>query len=204
MAKTAVLVLLLSQKLISRKIWMIQKSWNFHIVASQRKNISWNQLFSFSGIWRTNNFALGISNSKCSNGIFPTIARFNHSCVPNSEFAWNEKKQVQEVRALRKIETGEEITLCYFTSKWQLESAEVRKNYLFQSYGFYCDCKSCSLTGDFWPFTITLYNYLVNNDFNSVEILEFFLWNGFLRETEINSSFNLLISYDWFHVNSDV
>jgi len=99
------------------------------------------------GIWRTNNFALGISNSKCSNGIFPTIARFNHSCVPNSEFAWNEKKQVQEVRALRKIETGEEITLCYFTSKWQLESAEVRKNYLFQSYGFYCDCKSCSLTG---------------------------------------------------------
>ena len=118
------------------------RNWTFYTI-----------FFSFSGIWRTNNFALGISNSKCSNGIFPTIARFNHSCVPNSEFAWNEKKQVQEVRALRKIENGEEITLCYFTSKWQLESAEVRKNYLFQSYGFYCDCKSCSLTGDFWLFS---------------------------------------------------
>ena len=34
MAKTAVFALLEFTKLISRKIWMIQKSWNFHTVCS--------------------------------------------------------------------------------------------------------------------------------------------------------------------------
>ena len=32
MAKTAVLKLLDSLKLISRKVWMTEKSWNFHTV----------------------------------------------------------------------------------------------------------------------------------------------------------------------------
>ena len=100
------------------------------------------------GIWRTNNFALGPSHSKCSNGVFPTIARFNHSCIPNAEFSWSEKRGRQEVRAIKSIEIGEEISLCYFTSKWQLESAEVRREYLFDHYGFRCDCKACTLTGD--------------------------------------------------------
>ena len=104
--------------------------------------------FDFLGIWRTNNFALGPSHSKCSNGVFPTIARFNHSCIPNAEFSWSEKRGRQEVRAIKSIEIGEEISLCYFTSKWQLESAEVRRDYLFDHYGFRCDCKACSLTGD--------------------------------------------------------
>ena len=102
----------------------------------------------FLGIWRTNNFALGPSHTKVSNGIFPTIARFNHSCIPNAEFFWNDKRQEQEVRAITSIDVGEEITLCYFISKWQLEPAKVRKQYLYEHYGFQCDCKGCSLTGE--------------------------------------------------------
>ena len=101
------------------------------------------------GIWRTNNFALGRTHSKCSNGIFPTIARFNHSCVPSAEFTWNEKKERQEIRAIRNILAQEEITLCYFTSKWQLESAEMRRDYLNDFYGFLCQCQACVLSGIF-------------------------------------------------------
>jgi len=100
------------------------------------------------GIWRTNNFALGRTHSKSSNGIFPTIARFNHSCIPSAEFGWNEKAGRQEIRAIRNIKAQEEISLCYFTSQWQLEDVDVRRQYLQDSYGFNCTCQVCSLTDD--------------------------------------------------------
>ena len=64
------------------------------------------------GIWRTNNFALGRSNTRSKNGIFPRLSRFNHSCVPSAEFRWNEILNRQEIRAIRDIIPGEEITLC--------------------------------------------------------------------------------------------
>lgn len=98
------------------------------------------------GIWRTNNFALGRTTSKSSNGIFPTIARFNHSCIPSAEFGWNEKAGRQEIRAIRNIKAQEEISLCYFTSQWQLENVDVRRQYLQESYGFFCTCQACILT----------------------------------------------------------
>jgi len=100
------------------------------------------------GIWRTNNFALGPTSPKSSNGIFPTIARFNHSCYPSAEFVWNEKKGQQDIRAIRDIQASEEITLCYFTSKNQLEKVEQRKQYLLDYYGFECCCHVCSLKGE--------------------------------------------------------
>ena len=100
------------------------------------------------GIWRTNNFALGPTSPKTSNGIFPTIARFNHSCLPSAEFVWNEKEGKQDIRAIRDIQASEEITLCYFTSKNQLESVELRKQYLLDFYGFECCCHVCSLKGE--------------------------------------------------------
>ena len=99
------------------------------------------------GIWRTNNFALGPTHSKCSNGVFATIARFNHSCLPSAEFVWNEGEGKQEVRAIRDIKVGEEISLCYFTSCIQLKHAEQRKQYLLEHYGFECNCLACSYTG---------------------------------------------------------
>ena len=67
------------------------------------------------GIWRTNNFALGQSGSRSNNGLFLKISRFNHSCVPVAEFVWNEEKKQQEIRAIRRIVKGSEITICYFT-----------------------------------------------------------------------------------------
>ena len=56
MAKTADLELLDYPKLISRKIWITEKSWSFHTV---KLNISWNcyffpkkNLFLFQPIWK--------------------------------------------------------------------------------------------------------------------------------------------------------
>jgi len=100
------------------------------------------------GIWRTNNFALGRTHSKCSNGIFPKLSRFNHSCVPTAEFRWNERRQMQEIRAIRHIRVGQEICLCYFTTKVLEQSKAERQEYLQTRYGFLCDCDACRLTGE--------------------------------------------------------
>ena len=99
------------------------------------------------GIWRTNNFALGRSNNKSKNGIFPNLSRFNHSCVPSAEFRWNEKLYRQEIRAIREISPGEEITLCYFTLEVMGQSKKDRQEYLESHYGFICACQACSLEG---------------------------------------------------------
>ena len=74
-----------------------------------------NEEKTIDGIWRTNNFALGPSSPKCDNGLFLKISRFNHSCVPYAEFVWNEDRKLQEIRAIRTIPRGAEITISYFT-----------------------------------------------------------------------------------------
>ena len=42
-----------------------------------------------------------------------SLCRMNHSCRPNTEFHWSEEHGVEEVRAARGIEEGEELTDCY-------------------------------------------------------------------------------------------
>lgn len=103
---------------------------------------------TIDGIWRTNNFALGPSGPRSDNGLFLKISRFNHSCVPYAEFMWNEEKRKQEIRAIRDIPEGEEITICYFTLLVAARSQKERKEYLQSHYGFPCDCVACNLLGE--------------------------------------------------------
>jgi len=103
---------------------------------------------SIDGIWRTNNFALGGSGSKSNNALFYEISRFNHSCVPYAEFFWNECLKKQELRAIRYIPDGCEITISYFTSEVGSLGKKERLEYLESHYGFPCDCPACSLDGE--------------------------------------------------------
>merc|ERR1712050_643801 len=65
-----------------------------------------NQILKIYGIYRTNCF---------ENGVAIHFARFNHSCCSNAEAMWNENEDenANEIRAVSKIKTGEEITLTY-------------------------------------------------------------------------------------------
>jgi len=100
------------------------------------------------GIWRTNNFALGCYGARSDNGLFLKMSRFNHSCVPSGEFHWNDQYSRQEIRAIKNIQAGEEITICYFTIEIAVHTQQERKQFLLDHYGFPCDCPDCSLTGD--------------------------------------------------------
>ena len=75
--------------------------------------------------------------------------------MPSAEFRWNERLQRQEIRAIRNIDVGEEITLCYFTIEVMQMPKEDRQTYLEDHYGFTCDCPACSLEGNF------MYRYIL-------------------------------------------
>jgi len=103
---------------------------------------------SIDGIWRTNNFALGPSGPKSNNGLFLQISRFNHSCRPSAEFSWNPARKKQEVRVVRPIKCGTEITVSYFSHLVAAQDRRGRKKYLQTYYGFPCDCAACILVGE--------------------------------------------------------
>jgi hypothetical protein len=39
--------------------------------------------------------------------VFERASRFNHCCLPNACFAWNEKLGVETIYAIKEIESGE-------------------------------------------------------------------------------------------------
>jgi hypothetical protein len=86
-------------------------------------------------IFRTNAY-----NSGAAIGLFPKIARINHSCRPNASYYWSDKLNKRIVYAARKIEAGEEIFVSYIPL---LLAQEHRQKHL-DRYGFKCTCEACA------------------------------------------------------------
>lgn len=74
-------------------------------------------------------------------GVFPTAARLNHSCVPNTSARYNKALGQLTVHALRDIATGEELEIDYI---WTTPSRAFRQQFLEEYYGFTCTCRACS------------------------------------------------------------
>lgn len=72
-------------------------------------------------------------------GIFPRIAKINHSCAPNAANLWSEPAGRRIVWAGRDILPGEEVTVTYVPL---LLPAAARGKRLAQ-YGFRCGCEAC-------------------------------------------------------------
>lgn len=80
-----------------------------------------------------------------STGVFETASRFNHACVPNAGYRWEEgvEDNGESVEfggrmkyfSRRDIESGEEITVDYGHGVKGLK----------KFYGFECDCGKCRL-----------------------------------------------------------
>ena len=78
-------------------------------------------------------------------GIYPTVARINHSCKPNAHHFYNEDDRTEEVWAMEPIRAGEEINISYIRT---FCSKNFRQELLQDKFGFYCSCSVCSLTGE--------------------------------------------------------
>lgn len=92
----------------------------------------------FTNIVRSNGYPLGPSSDV--GGIFPLIARMNHSCAANCQHAWSDSMGKQLVHAVRDIQEGEELTLAYHVGGPTAERRAVLKTY----FGFTCECELCS------------------------------------------------------------
>jgi len=98
-----------------------------------RENIdlNYNQFCSLIQIYLTNAF---------SDGLWPDLARVNHSCFPNAEVVRRGKERLLVV--VRSIERGEEVTHSYLHS---LMGKKARQEVLQNRWGFLCTCTLCSL-----------------------------------------------------------
>ncbi|KAH8725375.1 hypothetical protein GQ44DRAFT_681104 [Phaeosphaeriaceae sp. PMI808] len=86
-------------------------------------------------IFRTNAY-----NSGNEIGLFPKIARINHSCRPNASYYWSDKLNKRIVYATRKITKGEEFFVSYIPLLLPQEARQKR----LDRYGFKCTCEACA------------------------------------------------------------
>lgn len=70
----------------------------------------------------------------------PTLARFNHSCVPNCQHVWDSDAEVMRILASTDVVAGEELSVDYIDIR---QSREQRQALLSRKYGFKCTCASC-------------------------------------------------------------
>eukprot|EP00760_Papus_ankaliazontas_P009565 PhM_4_TR14102/c0_g2_i1/m.95365/K11426/SMYD; SET and MYND domain-containing protein len=75
-----------------------------------------------------------------------TVSMLNHSCTPNCAItAAGQEKNKMEVRTLRRVRAGEELTISYIdVHDPQNLSVDVRREAIFDRYRFSCDCELCS------------------------------------------------------------
>eukprot|EP00929_Paragymnodinium_shiwhaense_P091533 TRINITY_DN51452_c0_g1_i3.p1 TRINITY_DN51452_c0_g1~~TRINITY_DN51452_c0_g1_i3.p1 ORF type:complete len:287 (-),score=22.06 TRINITY_DN51452_c0_g1_i3:208-1068(-) len=97
-----------------------------------------------------NTNALSIDKDRGLSGLFGIISRFNHSCIPNVEYNWNDKLQAETLHACRDIRCGEELCVSYMSVEADpglCSSRDTRRINLERWYGFLCSCPACSLNG---------------------------------------------------------
>ena len=74
-------------------------------------------------------------------GLYLKISRVNHSCCPNSVDC---SGPVKELRAMKHIRKGEEITMSYIVNSWDIR---MNRRSELSYWQFSCDCEACNLTG---------------------------------------------------------
>ncbi|XP_023488370.1 histone-lysine N-methyltransferase SMYD3 isoform X2 [Equus przewalskii] len=79
-------------------------------------------------------------------GLYPSMSLLNHSCDPNCSIVFNGPHLL--LRAVRDIEAGEELTICYLD---MLMTSEERRKQLRDQYCFECDCFRCQTQDKLCP-----------------------------------------------------
>lgn len=79
-------------------------------------------------------------------GLFEIACRMNHSCKPNCVWITSQDGKTKEVRAVKAIEEGDELTIDYVGEA--LEPTPARRKELMTTKGFVCQCDRCAAEHD--------------------------------------------------------
>ena len=116
------------------------------IVYSERdlKTLRKENCFNEMKIFQSNKF------ERYTEVLFFILSLINHSCAPNVEESYlpdvTEDQEIvdeYELRAVRDISKGEEITIFYLPKSGTIVPREVRQIYLKAKFGFDCKCSVC-------------------------------------------------------------
>lgn len=79
------------------------------------------------------------NNPSAKRALFPTVARLNHSCMPNAHTYYNHKTQRMDVHAIRHIACDDEVVISYFNLLLSKADRQARA----RAWGFECVCPAC-------------------------------------------------------------
>jgi hypothetical protein len=95
------------------------------------------------GIYKTNAFDMTYSTfGESVGGLYPAIARLNHSCCPNVQQTHYPDTNEEYLHATRSIAIGDELNDSYIQL---LQTRESRRKELLEIYGFECNCSACTV-----------------------------------------------------------
>ena len=102
-------------------------------------------------IFRSNRFERSAEEGDSDiDALFFVLSLINHSCAPNVEECYildvsedHETVEEYELRAVRDISKGEEITIFYLLKLGSIVPKHVRQTYLKDKFGFDCKCNVC-------------------------------------------------------------
>lgn len=111
--------------------------WAVRLSSGEVKAIEPINLKTPGGIWMTNAVESPGTGTQC---IVTTLARINHSCVPNTRKLRSRSTGEWVLRATMNIRSGEELCISYGVGGG---SASERRQLLERKWKFTCHCKSC-------------------------------------------------------------
>ena len=96
------------------RVWVAVQEKVIHVLQKilTEDDICESVLHKLYGIIATN--CVRVEDRIC---LYPVVAMINHSCVANSCYTFNGETNSVQLRAKRRLEAGEEITVCY-TDTW--------------------------------------------------------------------------------------
>ena len=98
---------------------------------------------AIESVMKTNAFACQVSDAGTDDAymcLFPSVARINHACRPNAHARFHPGTLSMEIKALKAIEAGEEITISY----GKLDLPHAARQQLYQDgWNFTCTCALC-------------------------------------------------------------
>lgn len=125
----------------ARLVQLIYRSGNEKsIIRNQSIALRINEHVQILAIFRSNAFNIGRDRQ----AIFPSIARINHSCVPNAQGHFHEGLERLNIHATRDILDGEEVMINYL-KETGVALRRQRQDKLLEGYGFDCDCPACDV-----------------------------------------------------------
>ncbi|KAF2451651.1 SET domain-containing protein [Karstenula rhodostoma CBS 690.94] len=103
-----------------------------------------SEITGLDTILKTNSFSCQFNDGGVGDEylcLFPQVSRINHACQPNANAKFIPRTLLMEIRALRDIPPGQEITISY--GKVDLKYAERQRLYN-ENWGFKCTCNLCA------------------------------------------------------------